>query len=271
MDVRELRYFVAVYEEGSLTRAARRCHVSQPSLSAAMAALELNLQTTLFLRHKRGVTRTAAAETLYARARPLVDEVRALRDLFKEPEQRPTLTLGLMKTLDIARTTALIAPLSRRPEFELQLVDASQPCDGRIVSKSMVAESEVFVPLWREEYVLAISSSHILASAPSISRSDLSNVSMVRRCYCESADLIVRGDGDVPKFVATAESEDWALAFVAAGLGATILPEGVVGERDDITVRYLSDFHLDREVGLSYSKTPTPTNALVVALQAMTG
>ena len=54
MEIRELRYFAAVYSERNLTAAARRCFISQPSISAAIANLEAELGTTLFIRHKKG-------------------------------------------------------------------------------------------------------------------------------------------------------------------------------------------------------------------------
>ncbi len=58
MDIRELRYFAAVFAERNLTAAARRCFISQPSISAAITNLEAELGTTLFIRHKKGVAPT---------------------------------------------------------------------------------------------------------------------------------------------------------------------------------------------------------------------
>jgi len=61
MELRELGYFIAVYEEHSVTRAARRCFISQPSVSAALAGLEHELGAALFVRHRKGATPTSAA------------------------------------------------------------------------------------------------------------------------------------------------------------------------------------------------------------------
>ena len=66
MDIRELRYFAAVYRERNLTAAARVCFVSQPSISTAITHLETELGTTLFIRHKKGVAPTASAEQFHA-------------------------------------------------------------------------------------------------------------------------------------------------------------------------------------------------------------
>ncbi len=76
MDIRELRYFAAVFRERNLTAAAKRCFISQPSISAAITHLEAELGTTLFIRHKKGVAPTASAEQFYAVARRIIDDSR---------------------------------------------------------------------------------------------------------------------------------------------------------------------------------------------------
>ncbi len=65
MDIRSLRYFIAAYEGGSISAAARRCHVAQPSISTALAQLEEHLGTPLFERHRRGITPTEEGHRLY--------------------------------------------------------------------------------------------------------------------------------------------------------------------------------------------------------------
>ena len=74
MDIRELRYFAAVYRERNLTVAARACFVSQPSISTAITHLEAELGTTLFIRHKKGVAPTRSWRPCWRR---LLRSVRA--------------------------------------------------------------------------------------------------------------------------------------------------------------------------------------------------
>ena len=100
MDIRELRYFAAVFRERNLTAAARRCFISQPSISAAITNLEAELGAALFIRHKKGVAPTQAAEQFHAVARRIIDEADAAKNLFRKPATRNALTLGLMRTLD---------------------------------------------------------------------------------------------------------------------------------------------------------------------------
>jgi LysR family nitrogen assimilation transcriptional regulator len=66
LDFRQLRYFICLYEEGSVTRAARRVHIVQPALSAQIAKLEDELGYPLFTRTPKGMVPTAAARKLYA-------------------------------------------------------------------------------------------------------------------------------------------------------------------------------------------------------------
>lgn len=68
----QLRYFVAVAEEGQITRAARKLHLAQPSLSQAIAQLEAEVGFKLLERHTHGVTLTTAGEEFYEKARRVV-------------------------------------------------------------------------------------------------------------------------------------------------------------------------------------------------------
>src|ERR1700710_1214686 len=122
MDIRELRYFAAVFSERNLTAAARRCFISQPSISAAITNLEAELGTTLFILHKKGVAPTLSAEQFHSVARRIIDDTDAARNLFRKPSTRHALTLGLMRILDLPRTIALLKPLTGTADVALRLV-----------------------------------------------------------------------------------------------------------------------------------------------------
>lgn len=79
MDLRQLTYFVAVVEEGTLTAAARRLHMTQPPLSLAISRLEKDLGVQLLERHARGVTPTRAGLHLVSVARRLLMDTDRLR------------------------------------------------------------------------------------------------------------------------------------------------------------------------------------------------
>jgi DNA-binding transcriptional LysR family regulator len=261
MDMRELRYFAAVFEERAVTAAARRCFVSQPSVTAAIAGLEDELGTRLFIRHKKGVSPTASGDQLYPIARRMLDEAEAVRTLFRTPAPRRDLTIGLMRSLDIRRVLELLRPLTGVADLHLQLVDAGERCDARIISRSLVGRRETFVPLWRERYVVALPPSHELALRDRLCVADLAGLRLVDRCYCEYREQLA---GASLRFetVAIAQSEDWALALVAAGIGATILPEDIARRAPGVAVRELSDVDVSREVGLAYGAGAPPSTEL---------
>jgi DNA-binding transcriptional LysR family regulator len=261
MDMRELRYFIAVFEERNLTAAARRCYVSQPSISVAMANLEQELGTGLFIRHKKGVAPTASAEDLYPLAQRLTGEIEALRKLFKKPVPRRHMTLGLMRTLDIPRTLALLKPLTGIPGLYLRLVGADEACDARLISKVMLKSNENFVPIWTERYVVALPADHELALKPRLRAVDLQGARVIDRCHCEYSELFLR-TGSSLETAAIAQSEEWALGLVAAGVGIAILPEGVARGGRDVAVREIEDIDVTREVGLGYGETRPPTTEL---------
>ena len=79
MDLKHLRYFVAVAETGHITRAAARLGIQQPPLSQQIRALEQTLGTTLFRRHPKGVTLTDSGELLLADSRRLLEDAEAVK------------------------------------------------------------------------------------------------------------------------------------------------------------------------------------------------
>ncbi len=260
MDIRELRYFAAVFQERNLTVAARRCFISQPSVSLAITNLEAELGTTLFIRHKKGVMPTASAEQLYSVARRIIDDTDAARNLFRKPPVRHRLTLGLMRTLDIPRTVALLKPLTATSDVHLRLVGIDEAADARIVAKSMVDANEHFVPLWTDRYVAALPSSHHLVLKDRLRTSDFAGVAMVDRCHCEQSEFFGR-NAPARNVAAIAESEDWAMALVAAGVGVAIVPEAVARANPDVVVREI-EVDVKRQVGLAYSTAQPASDVL---------
>lgn len=260
MDIRELRYFAAVYRERNLTAAARTCFVSQPSISTAITNLEAELGTTLFIRHKKGVAPTASAEQFHALARRIIDEADAARSLFRKPSTRTNLTLGLMRTLDVPRTIALLKPLTARSDIALQLVGHDERADARIISKSMLGDDEHFVPLWTERYVAALPPSHPLTLKERLRAADLADAPMIDRCHCEQSEFFGRAAQRRPS-AAIAQSEDWAMALVAAGIGIAIVPEGVAKGHPDVAIREI-EVKIRREVGLAYRASAPLVDAL---------
>lgn len=116
MDLRQLRYFVVVAEERSVTRAAARLHLTQPPLSAQLARLEHELGVRLLVRHRRGVDLTEAGADLLQHARRLLAGVDAATDSVRRLGEGRVGRLTLSFVSGIAGT--VLAPLLRRYHAE---------------------------------------------------------------------------------------------------------------------------------------------------------
>jgi LysR family nitrogen assimilation transcriptional regulator len=83
VDIRQLRYFIAIAESGSFSRAAEQVHVAQPALSQHVQAMEASFGVTLLQRHPRGITLTEAGQRLLERARTIDGQFAELSDYIR--------------------------------------------------------------------------------------------------------------------------------------------------------------------------------------------
>jgi DNA-binding transcriptional LysR family regulator len=194
-------------------------------------------------------------------ARRIIDEADAAKNLFRKPSTRNALTLGLMRTLDMPRTIALLKPLTGTSDVALRLVGTNDAADARIVSKNIVRPDEHFIPLWVERYVAALPPAHPLTLKERLRTADLAGAAMIDRCHCEQSEFFGRAASGKRQPAAIVESEDWAMALVAAGVGIAIVPEGVARANPDVVVREI-DIDVERQVGLAYSAKRPPSEAL---------
>src|SRR4051812_50024237 len=117
MDLRNIRYFLAVADAGSITEAAKALHLSQPPLSTAMAKLESELGVPLLHRLPRGVTLTPAGRYLQAAGRRLIAEeqrlsatLRAMGEGLEGELRVGAEPMGLWRGVGTPRPTVLFPP-----------------------------------------------------------------------------------------------------------------------------------------------------------------
>ncbi len=244
MELRQLRYFLAAYEAGSVTAAARACRIAQPSVSQALLDLETELGARLFERSRRGLWPTETAHALAISARRLLSDAAAMKALASGQSHAATrLTIFLHATLASHRIVRLLSTLGADPTLDLRVALDAVQADIAIVPLLEGGDGE---ELWSEDYLLCLPRSHPLAAQDRLRLADLFGIRLIARCSCERPTALPR-EQLRPEIVAVAAEEDRVLALVAAGLGAAIVP-GASAEIPGIAVRRLEDFSLRRTI-----------------------
>jgi DNA-binding transcriptional LysR family regulator len=127
MELRHLRYFVAIAEERSFTRAAERLWIAQPGLSTQIRRLETELGVKLFERHTRGVDLTAAGELFLERARVALAAAEAARSVGEDMEAGlvGSVRLGIATEAGLRRVPSLLAEFAgEHPGIELTVFES---------------------------------------------------------------------------------------------------------------------------------------------------
>ena len=270
MEFRSLRYFVAVYEEHSLSAASRRCFVAQPSISAAIQQLESKLDCQLFLRHSKGVTPTPEGTRLYHHACRILDDIHTVQEAFHDTPRHLPVRLALMPFLSGKRVGYIIKSLIQKvPGLDLTLVDITQESDARIISSTIQKPDEAFHKLWTDRYVLAAPANHPLARQDAVTLDQLNKLPFISRRPCdidEAWQFAVQKKGIHLDTKATVRTEEYALDLVAAGLGVSIVPKQSTDGWAGLALLDIEDLSLKRVVGLAYDKDKPLPQALLGAI-----
>jgi len=126
MELRQLRYFVAIVDHGSLSRAARVLHIVQPALTQQIQLLEQELQAQLLHRSAQGMLTTDAGKLFYEHAQAILKQVSDARSAVAQSTERPagTVALGIPQSVSGALALPLLMAVREKyPEISLQLTE----------------------------------------------------------------------------------------------------------------------------------------------------
>ena len=239
MEMHQVRYFVALADELNFTRAAGRCHVSQPALTRAIKALEAELGGPL-LRRERGnthLTELGAVMLPYLRGvHDQADAARAQAEAFRAGAQR--LRLGVMCTIAPEPLLSLVKAMSTaHPDIALEILDSTAAV---LQQRLLAGELDIalycmpgardgklhYLRVFAERMVVVLPQGDQLAARPTLRLADLNDQRYLNRANCEfTGSDIMRAHGEHWRVVYSSERDDWILAMVAAGMGFGFLPE----------------------------------------------
>ena len=241
MNLRDLRYLVALADHKHFGRAAEASFVSQPTLSTQLKKLEDELGMALVERNPRNVLLTEVGEAVVKRAKVILreaDEIRAIARRAKDPESG-TVRIGIFPTLAPYLLPHVVPGIVKRfPKLELILVEDKTEAilkklhdgelDAGVLALPIHDDSLHTEFLFEETFVLALPKHHRLAKAKRVKLADLALESLLLlddgHCLRDQALEVcaMTGAGEKPGFRAT--SLETLRHMVSANVGITLMP-----------------------------------------------
>ncbi len=278
VELRQLRYFVAVAEESHFGRAASRLHMTQPPLSQTIQSLEAELGTPLFLRTKRSVALTPAGAALLPEARRILQQAGALPDLARRAASGESglLSLSFVSTADYSVLPPLLREFREHyPQVQIDLREATTDVQLEDLMQGRIDAGLLIPPLHDKaraelDYLTVLSEPLILAapqglkalrgkSAVSLNAvADMPLIIFPRRIAPAFHDAIVgcfRDAGLTPRIGQEAIQMQTIVGLVSAGMGIALVPQSVSNlKRPGVEYKPLSAGTLSIETGLAWRR-----------------
>ena len=254
MNLRDLRYLVAVAEERHFGRAAEACFVSQPTLSTQLKKLEETLGVMLIERTNRQVMLTPVGESIVAQAHNVLREVSQLTRIAEEHRDPfgGVFRLGVIPTVAPYLLPKILTPVRRAfPKLQIQLHEGQTAVISRLLKEgdldavvlALPTEEDNLteVPLYKEPFYFAVSKDHPLANRKTVAVKDLDSERVLLledgHCLRDQALEVCNSHNAVENTNFRATSIETLRQMVAANVGVTLMPKLAVGRSGQ--VRYL--------------------------------
>lgn len=275
MNIRDLKYLVAVAEHKHFGHAADACFVSQPTLSTQLKKLEEELGVTLIERTNRQVMLTEVGEDVVARAQQVlrdVDELVHTAEEYADP-LGGNFRLGIIPTVAPYLLPKILGPLRKTfPKLKMHLTEGQTAVisqmlregdlDAVILALPLDEDNVVEYELYSEPFYFAVSRQHPKANRKSVTLEDLENEEVLLledgHCLRDQALDVCNSHNAVENTNFRATSLETLRQMVAANVGITLMPELAITGRSG-ALRYLpfrgSSPH--RVIGLCWRQSST--------------
>ena len=289
MDLRQIEYFVALYDERSVTKAAARLNVVQPALSMQISKLERSFKTKLFDRNSRGVVPTDVGRTFYGICQKILGDVDEARRYLRDASGKiaGSLTIGLMPSVANSVLPDVLAQYKADyPDVTLRIVEAysgslldqlnSGKFDLAIVNNSSNLGRIAITPLFRDYLVLVTRHRGGKKSPADIAANRLQEFRLVlpsqRQGMRAQVDSMLASRGITLQPEIELDSLGPTLELVRGSDWATILPIVAVKSAVDrklLSCQRIVDPEMPREVIVATPITRAPTLAAELFLKTI--
>nr|WP_314861900.1 LysR substrate-binding domain-containing protein [uncultured Undibacterium sp.] len=282
MELRQLRYFVAIVDHGSLSRAARVLHIVQPALTQQIQQLEEELGTSLLHRSAQGMQATDAGRIFYEHALAILKQVADAKSAVNQTTDKPsgTVALGIPQSASGALAFPLLTAVRAAfPDIVFQLTEeltgnlTEQLASGRLNLAVLFDDGQLgkfaTKPLVEEEMMyITRTDSQFACKRKSITLEKALQVPLILPSIQHGVrpriEQVVRDHGLRTEHVIDITSIAILKSAILADMGATILPMSPLLaeiERGEMRASPISDVTLSRTVVLCSSKNIPLTNA----------
>lgn len=272
MELRQLRYLVAVAQQGHFTRAAATLHIAQSALSSQIQRLERELGAELLVRDRRGVRPTTAGELVLARAQRVLAEIDgALADVQQlEGLLRGRVHVGAMPLLQALDLPELLAAFhDRHPGIDVRLQEGTADDMFALLLRDALDASFVSLgvpdlppglagqPVGVEELVIVSAPGHRLAGPGPVALKTLGGEALIAprpgSALRRAIDAALAAAGVAPRVAFESNDPAMKRALAARGLGVGVMPRSfVVGPGPAVAARPIAPTPLFRSLTLAW-------------------
>src|SRR5256885_1143345 len=278
MELHQLRYFCAVAESGSFSRAAEHSHVSQPSLSQQILKLEAELGARLFDRLGRSVRLTEVGKTFLPRARADLRELEAARGDVVESKDSISgqVAVGVIPTVAPYFLPQVLASFSRQfSESTVTVIEEITPIllerlragtiDIAVLALPVRGTEFDALPLLTEPLFAALPKKHLLARRSTVALRDLRKEPFLLlrdgHCFRENAVAACDRARVSPQVIFESGQFSSLLGMVGAGMGVSLIPQMAIDKKSGCRYVSISDSQAARTIGAVVLRGRSQTRA----------
>lgn len=270
MEIKQLEYFRAIVDAGTISGAARELHMTQPPLSYQIKMLEEELKVSLFLRGTKRITLTEAGKTLYEQAEKILTLTELTKSEVIKSSQATTLHIGLTPSTVSMMSDYLMKFAQRYPKIRFDIHEGST-----FTLKEQIENQQVDITTLRTPIVLngcetkslvkerlmamAVPEYPLFAGKTSVSLRELIDQPLIlSRRYQKYMLSAFEKAGVVQDFYCACEDARTAIIMAEKGLGIAIFPASMLKQSEKLKAWEVEDADLATEILLVWRKGRMP-------------